>query len=74
MNRTQALDLIEKYCTYLKGVGYVNPEVIELRKRWPLIGTTNKAMRWLGFIQGFCYGQAIFSLDQLKQHSKYKKL
>jgi len=32
-------------------------------------GKTDKAMRWLGWIQGVCYGLGEFSLKDLKEHS-----
>ena len=31
---------------------------------------TDKAMRWLGFIQGVLWSERIFSIDQLKEHSR----
>lgn len=29
-----------------------------------------KAMRWLGFIQGVLYSQGIFTIDEMKNHNK----
>ena len=33
-------------------------------------GRIEKAMRWLGFIQGWFWKSGIFSLDDLKNHSR----
>ena len=29
-----------------------------------------KVFRWLGFIQGFLWGQGIYTLDELKEHNR----
>lgn len=32
--------------------------------------SVNKAMRWLGFIQGVFWSEDVFSIDQLKNHNR----
>lgn len=33
-------------------------------------GRTEKAMRWLGFLQGVLWALGVFSIDELKDHSR----
>lgn len=33
-------------------------------------GRINKAMRWLGFVQGILFSQGYFSIKELKEHSR----
>jgi hypothetical protein len=73
MIKQEALDLIEEYCCELILAGCTDETLVGLRGRWPEDGSTEKAMRWLGFIQGACYG-VHFNLSQLKQHSLKKTL
>lgn len=32
-------------------------------------GKIDKAMRWLGFLQGVCWRTELFTLDELKKHA-----
>ena len=43
---------------------------IGMPSRWPDTGSEGKAMRWLGYIQGICAACGLYTLDELKEHSK----
>lgn len=36
-------------------------------------GRTEKAFRWLGFIQGVLWAEGVYSIDELKDHNKPKE-
>lgn len=74
MTKDEALQLIKNYCEYIKMLGERDFTLIDLVERFPEKGSDEKAMRWLGFIQGALYAKDIFSLDKLKEHSKTKSL
>jgi hypothetical protein len=67
MERQEVLDMIQVYQSYAEG----EQDVLHgIRGRFPDDGSTDKAMRWLGFCQGVLIERGIFTLDELKQHSK----
>jgi hypothetical protein len=74
MTKDQALALIEMYADRCRSS--TNPMLAadsvltEIRQRWPEDGSENKAMRWLGFMQGALYSDGEFDLDELKEHSR----
>ncbi len=72
MTKDEALDLIDKYCSLVKELGGHNEVITGLRSRFPEDGSEGKAMRWLGFMQGVLYITNIFTLDELKVHSRDK--
>ncbi len=75
MTKEEALDLIEQYCSLLEEDSYEYHETMTgLRGRFPEGGSENKAMRWLGFMQGSLWALGTFSLEELKRHSKECKV
>lgn len=70
MDRKNALDLIDQYCETMLARGHGDEVVTHLRDRFPEDGSERKAMRWLGFMQGVLYSQGVYSLEQLKEHSR----
>lgn len=84
MTKDQALDLMRQYAQYLKehrNTWISLPleskrflHLIEMPERFPSEGSTSKAMRWLGFVQGALWMAEVFSLDTLKLHSKNRML
>lgn len=72
MTKDEALELMDQYCSIVKELGGKDEIVTGLRSRFPEDGSTSKAMRWLGFMQGVLYITGIFKLDELKVHSRDK--
>lgn len=51
----------------------VNPILVDLanmRGRWPEDGSERKAMRWLGYAQGVLVATGVYSLEEVKEHSR----
>lgn len=48
----------------------IERSLIGLFDRFPADGSTDKAMRWLGFAQGAAYSFGLYPLDELKEHSR----
>lgn len=71
MTKAQALQLITIYGEWLTRVGWEDPTSTQIMERWPQDGSENKAMRWLGFMQGVLYQSCLMSLDEIKQHSMH---
>jgi hypothetical protein len=71
MTKDEALDLIDQYCTCVESD---DETVTRLRSRFPPDGSENKAMRWLGFMQGVLYTTGRFTLEELKAHSRDKEI
>jgi len=71
MNKLEALKLIGSYASLSKDEADV---LHGIDKRFPKDGSENKAMRWLGFCQGILHERGIFTLEQIKDHSKNKTL
>jgi len=69
MTKDTALRLIEQYTAVFKSQGLPDT-ASELAQRWPQDGSEKKAMRWLGFAQGVAYCSGIYTLDELKEHSR----
>lgn len=82
MTREDAIDLIGQYCKMWdnkvsrKAYQLVqDPDMIGgLRSRWPEDGSERKAMRWLGFMQGALWTLGIYTLDELKEHSRIREV
>lgn len=74
MTKDDALNLIGQYCTHLREHGEPDDTLSHLDARFPDDGSEKKAMRWLGFMQGALYMKGIFSLEDLKDHSRTKKV
>ena len=72
MTKDEALDLMDQYCSLVKELGGHNETVTGLHSRFPEDGSEKKAMRWLGFMQGVLYITEIFTLEELKVHSRDK--
>lgn len=85
MTRIDALGLLYQYCDYLKSQD-VTPHHLwtgqmdtlnnaqGMFNRFPLDGSEKKAMRWLGYMQGVLVMSGIFTLDQVKEHSRTKEV
>jgi len=74
MTKDEAVDLMDQYCSLVKELGGHNEVVTGLRSRFPADGSKSKAMRWLGFMQGVLYITEIFTLEELKMHSRDKTI
>ena len=70
MTKDQALKMIEQYADEFALHGCRDSTIVELPLRFPEDGSVNKAMRWLGFIQGCAFALELFTLAELKEHSK----
>jgi hypothetical protein len=85
VTRETALSLLQQYGVHLRdrydrdgmaadsppsGLGPYDHIVAEADMRFPADGAEDKAMRWLGFVQGALYVKGIFTLEQLKEHSR----
>ncbi len=46
----------------------------KIDERFPADGSENKAMRWLGFCQGILVERGIFTLEEVKIHSRDKEV
>ena len=45
-------------------------DAIGMPDRWPEDGSERKAMRWLGYMQGVAVACGLFTLDEVKEHSR----
>jgi len=72
MTKDEALGLIDRYCSIAKERTVAGEVITGLRSRFPKDGSEGKAMRWLGFIQGALYAANVFTLEELKVHSRDK--
>jgi len=70
MKRKTALKLIDDYSQELHMNGCVDETLVELDTRFPHDGKKEKAMRWLGFMQGAMYMMRLRTLDDLKNDSR----
>lgn len=74
MSKDEALSLLKEYCEYVKD-DYSNfKHLTEMYQRFPKDGPEDKAMRWLGYMQGYCVALEIFSFEDVKAHSRNKTL
>lgn len=62
--------MVQQYSSEMASWGCRDRVVIDMYSRFPDDGSQNKAMRWLGFLQGCAYALGAFSLDELKEHSR----
>lgn len=90
MIRDEALGLLREYCDVIRRYldsprtldlsqrredhdSLLN-EAAGMSDRFPASGSENKAMRWLGYIQGILRATGFYSLEELKEHSKNGKV
>lgn len=71
MIREDALKLIKEYANYAEDE---LDTLYKIHERFPSDGSENKAMRWLGFCQGVLFERGVFSLDDIKDHSKNRRV
>ena len=69
MKRKTALKLIDDYSQELHMNGCVDETLVELDTRFPHDGKKEKAMRWLGFMQGVLWTSGV-SLQELKNMNR----
>lgn len=69
LDRGTVLQMIGEYETVFWHRGYSNP-VVGASARFPEDGDLEKAMRWLGFMQGYSVAKGIYSLDEVKRHRR----
>ena len=74
MEKMTAVRMVREYAKYLRDLGETDPVLADIDTRWPSDGSEAKAMRWLGFMQGALYVKRVFSLEQIKEHSKNGKV
>lgn len=81
MTQAEARRLLQSYCIEIEKrlavYGWRSqriPEAMEdarrMYGRFPLDGSKEKAMRWLGYMQGVLVTSKVFTLAQVKEHSK----
>jgi hypothetical protein len=83
MTRAEAVSLIEQYSAKVFraiGRGRVPTReealdrIYDLAFRIPAEASERKAMRWLGFIQGVTWMLGAWSIDELKAHSRDRRI
>lgn len=77
MNRAEALELIRQYAHEIDSSSesyFVLIEASGMPDRFPSDGSENKAMRWLGYMQGALVATGFFTLDDVKRHSRTRKV
>lgn len=62
------------YSSLFSPAVYLDPlnTLLGMGGRFPEDGDEAKAMRWLGFAQGVLYARKIFSLEDVKNHTRRK--
>lgn len=81
MTEAKLLQIIDKYSSdelieiYMKSANRPNSivHVVGMLPRLRVLiieGHREKAMRWLGFIQGVLFSNNIYSVEQLKEHNR----
>lgn len=73
MTRDEAIELMRDYARH-SAVMEAAPEITAMYSRWPSDGSSNKAMRWLGYMQGFLVARGVFDLDEVKEHSRTREV
>ncbi len=75
MSSHQAENLIKNYQEIAQAHG-LDPVISEIYDRWQKVESPSqaKAMRWLGFCQGYLVSQGVFTLDEVKIHSAVAKV
>lgn len=82
MNKSEALELMRQYTVDLANRRlsqwptrrHQRGHLLSMTMRFPEDGSERKAMRWLGFMQGALWMAGIFTLEELKEHSRRKHL
>jgi hypothetical protein len=69
MTKERALRLVQQYAAVFRTTGEWDTTLTEIADRWPEDGSEQKAMRWLGFVQGVAYARGLFTLEEIKEHS-----
>lgn len=74
MSSEQAESLIRNYQDVAKAKG-LPPIISEIYDRWKLVQSpsVSKAMRWLGFCQGYLVARDVYTLDEVKLHTSVQK-
>ena len=70
MTKETAVKLMGEYAQVFREAGEQDTTLTEIDTRWPEDGSEKKAMRWLGFMQGALYTKGLFTLDDVKEHSR----
>lgn len=63
VTRSDALTMLAEYEQYV-------PPIRGMRARFPEDGSERKAMRWLGYAQGVASALDIYTVDELREHSR----
>jgi hypothetical protein len=71
MTKETALLMIAEYQKY--AIDRLDP-LDGIRSRFPENGSKNKAMRWLGFCQGLLVARNVYTLEEIKEHSRVGKV
>ena len=83
MTRGEALSLLGEYCEVIASgpmptLNRLQADVYigasGMRARFPADGSTSKAMRWLGYMQGVLEATGVYTLDEVKEHSRRKRV
>lgn len=70
MTKATALEMIKGYEAALAGRDGCPDAINGISSRFPVEGSINKAMRWLGFCQGVALAIEAYTLPELKEHSR----
>ena len=84
MTRDEALDLLGEYSEIAehllpasRGCHHESAmlgHLAGMRDRFPADGSERKAMRWVGYMQGALVTTGVFTLDEVKEHSRRKRV
>jgi len=77
MKRSEAIHMMHAYGEYVaehvpSNAHPVLTDLAEMPKRFPEDGSEDKAMRWLGYMQGVLASNGVFTLEELKIHNRDK--
>jgi hypothetical protein len=68
MTRTDAVDLLKQYAAVTR-----DPKVCDLASRVEQ-HSEGKAMRWLGFVQGILVERGLYTVEDVKSHSRERRV
>lgn len=75
MTRIEAVTLLREYQEVVErrpALSDGEKLLVGIADRFPSGGSERKAMRWLGFAQGVLVAAGVFSLEQVREHSRRK--
>ncbi len=80
MTRDEALSLLREYseeATIPDAFDWqdqIYDDAMGMPARFPTDGSKAKAMRWLGYMQGVLVALGVYTLDEVKEHSRRRSV